>query len=61
MNNSYRSHKNPVNLIMHAIGIPLIIAAIPMFGKDWRLAAAMLTAGILIQEIGHSIENSRGR
>jgi hypothetical protein len=53
----FKNHRNPINIVMHIISVPLFIAAIPMFSKDWRWAVGMMVAGILIQEVGHTFEN----
>jgi len=50
------SHRHPLNRACHLIGIPLIIAAVPVFFCSFRAAAAMFSAGWILQFTGHWIE-----
>lgn len=47
-------HQNPVNLILHMIGVPLVIIGIfLLFKKNWRVGLTNILAGYLIQYAGH--------
>lgn len=53
-------HVNPFNLVLHAVGIPLTIAAIPaLLYCAWLLAAGFFLAGYALQFIGHAIEGNK--
>lgn len=58
----YRSdHQDPRNQAMHKIGIPLILASIPvgMTVVGLPLAAALFTTGWTFQFIGHAFEGKK--
>jgi len=57
---NYKSkHCHPVNRLAHAIGIPMIVAALPLFFFNWRWALAMFGVGWVFQFIGHAIEGNQ--
>ena len=57
---SYKSkHRHPLNRLSHAIGIPMILVALPVFFFNWRWALAMFGVGWVFQFIGHAIEGNR--
>ena len=48
------SHQNPVNLLLHMIGIPLVLLGIfQLFIKKWKAALISIFIGYLIQYLGH--------
>ena len=57
---NYKSkHQHPLNKLCHAIGIPLITIALPMFFFSWRWALALFVVGWILQFVGHAIEGNR--
>jgi uncharacterized membrane protein YGL010W len=56
------SHQHPVNRVCHTVGIPLIVASIPLFVLGfiasglWLLALAMFVVGWVFQFVGHWFE-----
>ena len=52
-------HRHPLNHLTHAIGIPMIVASLPLFFFDWRWALARFVTGWVFQFIGHAIEGNR--
>jgi uncharacterized membrane protein YGL010W len=56
------SHQHPVNRTCHTIGIPLIVASIPLFVLGlvvpviWLVAVGMFVVGWAFQFIGHWYE-----
>lgn len=56
----YKSkHRHPLNRLSHAIGIPLIALALPLFFFSWRSALGLFMTGWLLQFAGHAIEGTR--
>ncbi len=59
------SHRNRVNLICHQFGIPMIVVSLAMFAAApwvaglWLWAAALFTAGWVLQIVGHIFEGKR--
>jgi hypothetical protein len=54
-----RRHRHPFNFAVHLVGIPLALAAIPLFfATDWYWAVAALIVGYLLQWIGHLVEGN---
>lgn len=57
-----KSHQHPVNRFCHTIGIPLIVASLPLFVVAllvpgwWRLALALFVVGWGFQFVGHYVE-----
>jgi len=50
----YRAkHRTPGCKLMHLIGVPLIVLAIPMLFFNWRRALVLFGAGCLCQLTGH--------
>ena len=57
---SYNSkHRHPLNRLSHAIGIPMILVALPLFFFNWRWALVMFGVGWVFQFIGHAIEGNQ--
>ena len=56
----YKSrHRHPLNRLSHSIGIPMVVASLPLFFFSWRLALALLLVGWIFQFLGHAIEGNR--
>ena len=53
------SHRHPLNRLCHAIGIPMITIAWPLFFFKWRWALVLFVAGWVLQVVGHAIEGNR--
>lgn len=49
-------HQHPVNKALHTIGIPMIVASIPLFPFNPMLSAVMFVVGWIFQFIGHAFE-----
>ncbi len=49
-------HQNPINRALHTVGIPLIVAAIPVLPFNPLLATGMFVVGWILQFIGHAFE-----
>ena len=53
-------HTNPWNKVMHAIGIPIIIAGILLACfTHWRIGLALFLAGWILLFAGHRIEGNK--
>lgn len=53
-------HRRPVNIALHAVGIPVKLAAVPAAILRWWLAALLLlAAGLGLQLLGHFVEGNR--
>ncbi|MEI6633335.1 MAG: Mpo1-like protein [Chlamydiota bacterium] len=53
-------HMNRINLVLHAVGIPLTVAAIPaLLFRDPRLTAGLFVCGYALQFVGHAIEGNK--
>jgi uncharacterized membrane protein YGL010W len=52
-------HRHPLNKLCHAIGIPMITIAWPLFFFNWRWALVLFVAGWVFQFVGHAIEGNR--
>lgn len=59
-------HQHPVSFVLHVIGIPMTIAAVPLALYQlslgawplWWRPAGLLVGGYLLQYIGHLIEGN---
>lgn len=51
-----KSHTHPLNHATHAIGIPMIVASLPLFFFHPLLALTLFIVGWIFQFIGHAIE-----
>lgn len=49
-------HQHPVNKVLHTIGIPMIVASIPLLPFNPLLAGAMFVFGWILQFVGHAFE-----
>jgi uncharacterized membrane protein YGL010W len=51
-----RDHQNKVNRALHSIGIPMIVASLPILPFNPLLGASLFVAGWILQFIGHAFE-----
>ncbi len=51
-----KSHQHPMNRATHAIGIPMIVLALPALFWNWRWAVGLFVVGWVLQFIGHAFE-----
>jgi uncharacterized membrane protein YGL010W len=54
-----RDHTHPMNKATHALGIPMIVASLPIVFFNWQIAAAMFVVGWILQFIGHAFEGNK--
>jgi len=59
VDNYKAKHRHPLNRLSHSIGIPLIVASLPLFFFSWRWALALFVIGWALQFIGHAIEGNQ--
>ena len=53
-------HRNRTNFMLHMVGIPATIVAVPLAVlSHWLLAGGMFMAGYALQLIGHVVEGNR--
>jgi hypothetical protein len=53
-------HRNRTSFILHMIGIPATVAAIPLaIARQWLWAAGLFVGGYALQFIGHLIEGNQ--
>jgi uncharacterized membrane protein YGL010W len=53
-------HTNPWNKVLHAIGIPIILAGIILaIFAFWRIALALFVGGWILLFAGHRIEGNK--
>jgi uncharacterized membrane protein YGL010W len=56
------SHQHPKNRLCHTIGIPLIVASLPLFVAAafisglWKLPTTLFVIGWVFQFVGHAYE-----
>ena len=56
------SHRHPVNRFCHALGIPLIVVSLALFGvaaaipRIWPIPVALFVVGWILQFVGHAFE-----
>ncbi|MBI3819239.1 MAG: DUF962 domain-containing protein [Planctomycetes bacterium] len=51
-------HRHPANRLLHAIGIPVVVASLPIVFWSWKWALALHVAGWTILWAGHAIEGN---
>ena len=57
MMEKYREdHQNPVNRTLHTIGIPMIVASLPLMLAAPPVGIAMFVVGWILQFVGHAFE-----
>ena len=49
-------HQHPVNQALHTIGIPMIVASLPVMPFNPLLGGTMFVLGWILQFIGHAFE-----
>lgn len=61
MNRYGDDHQNPINQACHTVGIPLIVASLPIGATvvGLPLAAGMFTVGWTFQFAGHAFEGKK--
>jgi len=53
----YRNdHQHPVNRALHTVGIPMIVASLPILPLNPLLGASMFVFGWILQFVGHAFE-----
>jgi uncharacterized membrane protein YGL010W len=53
-------HTNPWNKLLHAVGIPIILAGIVLLAMmHWRLGAALFVGGWIMNFLSHRIEGNK--
>lgn len=56
LENYRRDHQHPMNKATHMVGIPLILASLPLMFFTPPLGIAMFIFGWILQFIGHAFE-----
>ena len=51
-----QSHQNVWNQRLHAVGIPLIVIAVPLAPFFWKAALGLFVFGWILQFAGHACE-----
>jgi uncharacterized membrane protein YGL010W len=51
-----QDHQHPVNRALHTVGIPMIVASLPLMPFNPLLGASMFVFGWVLQFIGHAFE-----
>ena len=59
IDNYKAKHQHPLNKLCHAIGIPMITVAWPLFFFNWRWALVLFVIGWSLQFLGHAIERNQ--
>lgn len=56
-----KRHRNAANFWLHMMGMPacFVIAPVMLILRQWWMAAAMFTAGYMLQFVGHLVERNR--
>lgn len=54
--NYHHDHQHPINRKIHEVGVPVILASLPIFLFNKKLGAAMFIGGWAVQFLGHAIE-----
>ena len=52
-------HSQPLTKLTHLVGIPLIVASLPTFFKNWKVATGLFVGGWAFQLLGHRIEGNK--
>lgn len=66
LQNWLQRHQNPLSRGLHAVGVPLTVAAVLLAGHQlyqwrwdlWWRPVVLLSAGYLLQGVGHAIEGN---
>ena len=51
-----QDHQHPVNKALHSVGIPMIVASLPVMPFNPLLGASMFVLGWILQFVGHAFE-----
>jgi uncharacterized membrane protein YGL010W len=51
-----QDHQHPVNRALHTVGIPMIVASLPLMPFNPLLGASMFVFGWILQFVGHAFE-----
>jgi uncharacterized membrane protein YGL010W len=51
-----QDHQHPVNRALHTVGIPMIVASLPIMPFNPLLGASMFVFGWILQFVGHAFE-----
>ena len=51
-----RDHQHPVNRALHSVGIPMIVASLPIFPFNPLLGSSLFVFGWILQFVGHAFE-----
>jgi len=49
-------HQHPVNKALHTVGIPMIVASLPLMPFNPLLGASLFVFGWILQFVGHAFE-----
>jgi len=53
-------HRNRTNFLLHMVGIPATILAVPLLVTGrWALGVGLFVAGYALQFLGHVVEGNR--
>ncbi len=59
LRNWLERHQHPFSFVVHLIGIPMAVAAIPcLFLGEWWWAAGLFVGGYALQFVGHAVEGN---
>jgi hypothetical protein len=60
LRNYIERHRDPINLVLHAFGLPLtfVVSIVFLVQQDWLWAAAAFIGGYLLQFAGHAVEGN---
>jgi uncharacterized membrane protein YGL010W len=51
-------HRNPVNKVLHTIGIPAIVASLVVVFFNWKIGLGLFVGGWILQFVGHVFEGT---
>jgi uncharacterized membrane protein YGL010W len=51
-----RDHQHPVNRALHSVGIPMIVASLPILPFNPLLGSSLFVFGWILQFVGHAFE-----
>ena len=51
-----KDHQHPVNRALHSVGIPMIVASLPIAVLNPLLGAGLFVFGWILQFVGHAFE-----
>jgi hypothetical protein len=58
--NYLERHRHPINLVLHAFGVPItfVVSTVFLIQQDWLWAAVAFVGGYMLQFVGHAIEGN---